>query len=242
MPPRSPDQEKIALNAERRRRRLLYSLNDLQQALSACEFLYECEEAQTYSKIELRRFRCYETTLVVAYTRPFSQSRGDVPPLTMKMVDLKLSKERQALHDDLIERRNKIMAHSDSEMMRMTTQTFDVPMHEGEPPMYFIQTAFDEGVALVGSQLIDANELLREVFHAIYRTLHREAQGDPKSFDLRIDRPEGESCEEHSCVIYSITTNQGRWVGNVQQRTWKRRSDVIRCPFLPGGHNRSTLI
>lgn len=85
-----------------------------------------------YSKIELRRFRGYETTLVVAYTRPFSQSRGAVPPL--KMVDLKLSKERQALHDRLMEMRNKIMAHSDSEMMRMTTQPFDVPMRDGEPP------------------------------------------------------------------------------------------------------------
>jgi hypothetical protein len=29
--------------------------------------------------------------------------------------------------------RNKIMAHSDSEMMRMTTQAFDVPLREGDP-------------------------------------------------------------------------------------------------------------
>ena len=70
--------------------------------------------------------------LVVAYTRPFSQSRGAVPPLTMKTVDIKLSNERQALHNKLIEMRNKIMAHSDSEMMRMTTQAFDVPMRDGE--------------------------------------------------------------------------------------------------------------
>jgi len=53
----SPDPSKIALHAEARRRRLLYSLSDLQQALSACAFLYECEETGTYSKIELRRFR-----------------------------------------------------------------------------------------------------------------------------------------------------------------------------------------
>lgn len=105
---------------------MLYSLNDLQQALSACEFLYECEESGLYNKIELRRFRCYETTLVVAYTRPFSQSRGETLPLTMKMIGLKLSKERRALHDSLVEMRNKIMAHSDSEMMRMT---IDQPNH-----------------------------------------------------------------------------------------------------------------
>jgi len=59
--------------------------------------------------------------------------------------------------------------------------------------MYFIQTAFDEGVTLTGFRLIDVNELLREVFHAVYRTLHREAQADPKSFDLRIDSPEAKA-------------------------------------------------
>jgi hypothetical protein len=193
MSPQSPDQDKIVLQAERRRRRLLYSLNDLQQALSACEFLYECDETNTYTKIDLRRFRCYETTLVVAYTRPFTQSRGAAPPLTMKMVGLNLSDERQALHHRLVEMRNKIMAHSDSEMMRMTTQAFDVPMRDGEPPMYFIQTVFDEGVTLVGSLLIETNELLRQVHHAVYLTLHREAQTDPKLFDLRIDSPEAKA-------------------------------------------------
>jgi hypothetical protein len=193
MSSQSPDQDKMALNAERRRRRLLYSLNDLQQALSACEFLYECDETKTYSKIELRRFRCYETTLIVAYSRPFSQSRGAVSPLTLKMVNLKLTKERKALHDRLLEMRNKIMAHSDGEMMRMTTQSFDVLMRDGEPPMYFIQTVFDEGVTLTGPLLIEANGLLREVFQAVFRVLHREAQADPKSFDLRIDSPEAKA-------------------------------------------------
>jgi hypothetical protein len=33
-----------------------------------------------------------------------------------------------------MEMRNKIMAHSDSEMMRMTTQAFDVPLREGDLP------------------------------------------------------------------------------------------------------------
>lgn len=121
-----PDQEKVTLHADARRRRLLYSLNDLQQALSACEFLYECDEDDTYSKVELRRFRCFETMLVVAYTRPFTQSRGGTMPLTMKMVGLKLSDKKQALHDRLVGMRNTIIAHSNEEMMRMTTQPFDV--------------------------------------------------------------------------------------------------------------------
>ena len=187
MSPQSPDQDKIALHAEARRRRLLYALNDLQQALSACDFLYECEETKTYSKIELRRFRCYETTLVVAYTRPFVQSRGAAAPLTLKMIGLKLSKDRQALHDRLMDMRNKIMAHSDSEMVRMTTQPFDVSMQDGEPPLYLIQMVFDEGITLHGGLLIETNELLHEVYQAIYGTLHKELQTNPELFDLRID-------------------------------------------------------
>src|ERR1700716_2489277 len=95
----SNDQGEIVRRAQARRMRLLYSLNDLQQALSACEFLYECDESKTYSKVELRRFRCFETTLVIAYTRPFSQSRGTVPSLTFKMAGLKFSKKRTSLHE-----------------------------------------------------------------------------------------------------------------------------------------------
>ncbi len=189
----STDQDKVTLYAERRRRRLLYSLNDLQQALSACGFLYECDEANAYSKIELRRFRCYETTLVVAYTRPFTQSRGAMTPLTMKMIGLKLTAERQALHERLLEMRNTIMAHSDSEMMRMTTEAFDVPLRDGEPPMHFIQTVFDEGVTLLGALLIETNELLNEVYHAVYHTLHKEVQANPELFNIRVDSPEAKA-------------------------------------------------
>src|ERR1700716_1001841 len=109
------DQGEVVWRAQARRMRLLYSLNDLQQALGACEFLYECDESKNYSKVELRRFRCFETTLAIAYTRPFSQSRGTVPNLTFKMAGLKLSKERISLHERLMDMRNQIMAHSDGE-------------------------------------------------------------------------------------------------------------------------------
>jgi hypothetical protein len=59
--------------AEGRRIRLLYSLGDLQLALSASAFLAECEPDEKYSKVELRRFRCYETALVTAYNRPTNE-------------------------------------------------------------------------------------------------------------------------------------------------------------------------
>jgi hypothetical protein len=79
------------------------------------------------------------------------------------------------------------MAHSDSEMMRMTTQPFDVSMQDGEPPIYLIQMVFDEGVTLRGAVLVETNILLREVYQAIYGTLHRDLQTNPELFNIRID-------------------------------------------------------
>jgi hypothetical protein len=129
------------LHAERRRIRLLYSLGDFQLALSACQFLYECDPQSRYNKIELRRFRCFETTLIIAYSRPFSQSEGSVPPLTLKMAKAKFTEQEKALHRRLIRMRNKVIAHSDRELMRMTTQTFDMPLRDRSTPPQRISTA-----------------------------------------------------------------------------------------------------
>jgi hypothetical protein len=104
----------------------------------------------------------------------------------MKMIGLKLSDQKRALHAQLVDMRNTMMAHSDEEMMRMTTQPFDVS-EEGETPLYLIQSVFDEGITLIGDLLVETNALLREVYQAILHTLFSELQADPKSFDLRID-------------------------------------------------------
>ena len=47
-------------------RRAIFSLWDIQQALSALTFLLEeCSFDQEYTPIELRKFRCYEGTLII---------------------------------------------------------------------------------------------------------------------------------------------------------------------------------
>ncbi|MGM4927663.1 hypothetical protein [Tardiphaga sp. 619_E2_N8_5] len=187
MQPNNSDPEKALQQATLRRQRLLYSLNDLQQALSASAFLHELDEGEKYSKVDLRRFRCFETTLVIAYTRPFSQSKGRFPPLTMKMIDFKPTPENLALHDQLMLMRNQIMAHSDAEMMRMTIAPFDIPFDDGTPPINLFQAVFDEGVTLIGSLLLETDILLHEVHNALFRTLFKDVQQNPASFDLRID-------------------------------------------------------
>jgi hypothetical protein len=163
----------------------MYSLGDLQLALSASAFLMDCEP-EKYTRVELRRFRCYETALVTAYTRAFSQSKGKVPPLSFKMADLKLTGDQMKLHRRLVDMRNKVVAHSDREMMRITAQTFSMPLRD-EREIVFVQTVFDEGITLLGDLLTDTNGLLHLVYHAVYKKLHSEAQTSPELFNLRID-------------------------------------------------------
>ncbi len=63
------NKELIALSQEQRRLRLLYSIHDLELALSAIVFLGECDPDERYDRAAIRRFRCYETAAIVAYAR-----------------------------------------------------------------------------------------------------------------------------------------------------------------------------
>jgi hypothetical protein len=162
-------------------------MKDIQLALSAADFLQECDPESSISKVELRRYKCYKTTAIVAYARPFSESRGGVPKLSMKMIGVRLDDQNQALHDKIIELRNQVVAHSDEEMMRMVVRIDDLNIGNGET-VPFINTAFDEGLDFVGygpvSQLLT---LFHTVFSGIYLTLFEDARANPEKFDIRHD-------------------------------------------------------
>ncbi|MES0046161.1 hypothetical protein [Mesorhizobium sp. M0053] len=95
--------------------RLLLSLRDFAHARSAITFIREAVDfEQKYGLAELRRFQCYETTLVVSYCRPFSESVGGFPRLSYRALRIKLSPLVKALHDGLMDNRNKLFAHNDA--------------------------------------------------------------------------------------------------------------------------------
>jgi hypothetical protein len=99
-------------------KRLLLSVRDLNQARSAAQFLLEeVEWEDKYPLGELRRFQAYETSLIVAYARPFSQSKGQVPPLSYGRLGIKLRSSVSEIHNDLINKRNKLFAHSDPDIV-----------------------------------------------------------------------------------------------------------------------------
>ena|SRR5579871_6575823 len=171
----------------RQRLRLLYALGDFQMALSAADFLAECDSDRKYNRVELRRFRCYETALIMGYTRPFSESRGGkIPRLSIKMTGAELSPEQQHLHENLMLLRNKVIAHSDEEMMRMVSQTRRMRVRKGFD-FVFLQTVFDEGLTLVGFTLVEVNTLLHVVFAATYTKLLKDAQLRPTDFNIRLN-------------------------------------------------------
>ena len=124
--------------------RAIYASWHLQQALSALTFLLEeCDFEETYKRIELRRFRCFETTLIISMARPFENSRTG-SQLSMRALGIKLSPEYRVLLDRVMHIRRKIIAHSDEEEMHFRTSTF--PIDDGE--FNFPHFQFNEGLHL----------------------------------------------------------------------------------------------
>jgi hypothetical protein len=103
------------------------------------------------------------------------------------MANAHLTDQQTKLHRRLLAMRNKIVAHSDRELMRMTAQTFDAFDDDSGKSFVFIQSVFDEAVTLLGDLLIDTNELLRTLYQATYKTLSDEAQKDQRLFNIRLD-------------------------------------------------------
>ncbi|URK18401.1 hypothetical protein M9H61_02520 [Thalassospira sp. GO-4] len=124
-------------------RRLIVSQADLQIASSALAFL-EVEESRKYSKPELRKLKCFETTFIVAYARPFSANKGGrYRSLSPKRLGFNWSDEERHMHDYIIGLRNKIYAHSDEDFAHVRLDGFDV-LEESD--LLFPHLQFDEGL------------------------------------------------------------------------------------------------
>jgi hypothetical protein len=74
----------------------------------------------------------FVTSMIVSYARPFTPGRGG-PAFPKKLINY--NADEWALHDNLIERRHKVHAHSDPDLWRITPwRTGDVHIDlVGEP-------------------------------------------------------------------------------------------------------------
>lgn len=106
--------------------RAIYSTWDFQQALSALTFLLEdCDFGRSYDKVSLRRFRCYESALIVSMARPFEITRSGTT-IGLRALGIFLSDDEKALVSKVLDLRRKIVAHSAEEKMHFRSTTFSV--------------------------------------------------------------------------------------------------------------------
>ena len=157
-------------------------------ALSAMAFMDEAEPQQPLSRIELRRLRCFEDAAVIAYWRPFSKSEG-LPTISLKKLGVKASPEQLTLHQRLRERRNKVIAHTDIDRMRLalsTSRVFDdldvlLPSYDFDDSLHF----FEDRKSLI--------VWLRTLRHAAAKVVFDLVQRRPEIRFIRDDRLPGNS-------------------------------------------------
>lgn len=173
--------------------RLNLSFRDFAHARSAITFIEEeiGDEDETYTLAELRKFTCYETTLIVAYARPFSESHG-LPKLTFSQLAVKLSPFNRALHDEMIALRNKVFAHSDDAHIPRSSGWVMKGKRPGEGGSFSVYAAprFQEGTLLTYAKVQQVSVLMSSIVAAIHRRLqamHVHFLDDLPSHDMFSD-------------------------------------------------------
>jgi hypothetical protein len=154
--------------------RLLLSLRDLSHAGSAITFIREdVDFDKEYPLADLRRFQCYETSVVVSYCRPFSQSTGRIPRLSYEKLGIELSPFTRALHDNLMNKRNKIFAHSDADAVDYAgLVVLRFKNREDDPFTILHPPRFREGTLLGRNEFEQVGVLVSCLHSAVYEMLH----------------------------------------------------------------------
>jgi hypothetical protein len=123
-------QESATLSSEqeihlRQYRRLWLTEIDLEEAKGAINEIIKRDLRRTATRSPTPLLQSLTTALVIAYARPFTMSRGNaafadrtVPGALLRVFS---SSERQ-FHNQLIEIRNKEVAHSDADVTKVTLE------------------------------------------------------------------------------------------------------------------------
>ena len=145
------------------------SYADLQVALSALTFLFECDQHAKYSIPELRRFRCYETTFVVSYARPFTSNRGNtIKQISLRKIGVSLNEVEKKMHEKIIKLRNSFYAHSDLDYLSLRLDGFDIEVDDYKK-IFLIHSRFDEGLQFYDLfDRVDAESLISKIMSQLY--------------------------------------------------------------------------
>ena len=154
----------------------IYSSWDFQQALSALTFLLEYYDFdEKHDKVSLRRFRCYESTLIISMARPFEKTRSGTT-ISLKALGIKLTSNEKALLKRVTALRGTIVAHSDEEEMHFRSSTFPVLDEQFNFPGF----QFNEGLHLEESELLELEDFLRKLTGGLAEFFFNVAQEQPE--------------------------------------------------------------
>lgn len=157
--------------------RILYSFWDFSQALSALTFLLEeFSPEESYNSIELRKFRCFETTLIISMARPFEKTRSGTT-LSLKNLGIKFSDSENFLVNRVFCLRKKVIAHSDEDEMHFYIEAHDLGMEGIDFRLPDVR--FDESLFLKYEELEQLEIILRKLKNAITEHVFRLIQEYP---------------------------------------------------------------
>jgi hypothetical protein len=172
--------------------RLMISIHDFEEAHSAATFLLEAvEESAKYPLAERRRFRCYETAMVIAYARPFLMAKGEVGPLKWKDTGLSMTMAEKSLHRKLIKHRNIVYGHSDSEFVEMRVMVMHEHFDHNGVDFNWVMPRFEEGMRSSLAEVDAIQEMLRKLVHALVhqsQKLGAEFKDKFTTYELNIGR------------------------------------------------------
>ena len=161
--------------------RVIYSSWDFQQALSALTFLVdECDFDETYTRPQLRKFRCYETSAIISFARPFENARGR-DTLGLRALGVELSAGERLLKDRLLSLRRKVIAYSDDEFMHFKGSVVQ-PIEDS--PLVMPAIFFQESLHLDQEEVQAFIALLTKFVRAISTKLFELAQVQPERLDI----------------------------------------------------------
>jgi hypothetical protein len=160
--------------------RTTYSSWDFSQALSAVIFLLEDYDFdEQYSRLQLRKFRCFETTCIVSFSRPFKVGRGR-KVLDLAAIGVEFSEDEERLKDKILRLRDKLVSHSDEEEMEYRTHSFKI---SDDSDLRMPVEIFRESLYLNEDEYNAFESLLRRLLNAIAKYQFKFSQSNPELFE-----------------------------------------------------------
>lgn len=156
-------------NMRKRLLRLMMTALDFRHSLSAATFLLEdWDGSKSNDTKELRRLKCYETTMVVAYGRPFAQAKGAIAPFSWKQIKpgFQIKPDEVEIHNRLIEHRNKLHAHSDGNFTQIRPEIWRSKMPSG-PDHDFLAILGGESLVFSEVEVNAIHKFLWKVRHHV---------------------------------------------------------------------------